>query len=481
MTKLRALAPVVLGALAATGQAPWGLWPVTLITLAIWIALPAATARAAAGLGWLFGIGYFGVSLHWIIWPFLVEPDVTGWMAPFALIFMAGGAGAFWGVARWGAYRLVPQSTVVVAACLLAAEVTRSYLLTGFPWALLGHIWIATPIAQVAAIGGPHVLTGISLALAVALAALARKRWSAALAPALAAVAWGVLTLPAASQGDGPRVRLVQPNAKQIEKWDPEHAQTFYNRMIGYTGQGGRPDLIVWPETAISYLLEYAGPELDQASDAARGAPIVLGINRRVGARYYNALLTVEQGGIVSNVYDKAHIVPFGEFIPGGEILRKIGIDGFAASTGGAFTAGDGPQTLDIAGIGLARPLICYEGIFAEEIATPLRPRLMILITNDAWFGPSAGPLQHLAQARLRAIEQGLPMVRVANTGVSAMIDAKGRITAQIGMNEAGFVDAALPLAAPATFYGRYGDWPFLAAAFFTLLGYVALRRRNTN
>ncbi len=481
MTKLRALAPVVLGALAAIGQAPWGLWPVTLVALAIWIARPAASARAAAEAGWLFGVGYFGVSLHWIVWPFWVEPDVTGWMAPFALIFMAAGAGLFWGVALWGAFRLAPQNAPVIAACLLAAEVTRSYLLTGFPWALLGHIWIGTPIAQVAAFGGPHVLTGGTLALAVALAALARKRWWAAIVPVLAAVAWAVLTLPAAPVADGPRVRLVQPNAKQIEKWDPEHAQTFFNRMIDYTGQGERPDLIVWPETAISYLLEYAGPELDQAADAARGAPVVLGINRRVGMRYYNALLTVEQGGILSNVYDKAHIVPFGEFIPGGEILRKIGIDGFAASTGGAFTAGEGPQTIDIAGIGLARPLICYEGIFAEEIGTPLRPRLMILITNDAWFGPSAGPLQHLAQARLRAIEQGLPMVRVANTGVSAMIDAKGRITAQIGMNEAGYVDAALPLAAPATIYSRHGDWPFLAAAFLTLLGYVALRRRNTN
>lgn len=481
MSRLSALAPVLLGALAATGQAPQGWWPVTLVALAIWIATPVGSAKIAARHGWFFGVGYFAVSLRWIVSPFLVEADVYGWMAPFALLFMAVGAGIFWGLARWAAYRIAPQSAAIIALCLLIAEMTRSYILTGFPWALLGHIWIDTPLAQLAAFGGPHLLTGVTVSLGLSIAKVAQKQWWAALGPAIVGLAWVAFILPAAPLETGPIVRLVQPNAKQIEKWDPEHAQTFFNRMIEFTSQGDVPDLVVWPETAISYLLEYAGPELDMASDAARGAPLVLGINRREGARYYNAFLSVARGGIISDVYDKAHIVPFGEFIPGGEFLRVFGIDGFAASTGGAFTSGKGPRTIDITGIGHARPLICYEGIFAEEIAAQERPRLMILITNDAWFGAAAGPLQHLAQARLRSIEQGLPMVRVANTGVSAMIDGKGRVTAKIEMNKAGFIDAALPLALPATVYSHYGDWPFAAVIALTLFGYVAFKRRNSN
>lgn len=481
MTKLRPLTPLLLGVLAALGQAPQGLWFVTLIALAIWLLWPVVSAKSALFAGWLFGIGYFAISLRWIVSPFLVEPDVYGWMAPFALIFMAVGVGLFWGVARWFSFRVAPQSLLVTTLVLACAEVLRSYLLTGFPWALLGHIWIDTPIAELAAFGGPHLLTVITVGVAVALALLYRRHWSAAIAPVLLAAIWFSLIPADAPPPDGPIVRLVQPNAKQSQKWDPEYAQVFFNRMLEFTGQGEAPDLVVWPETAISYLLEYAGPELDQASEAARGAPIVLGINRREGARYYNALVVVERGGVISSIYDKAHIVPFGEFIPGGELLRKVGIDGFAASTGGGFTAGAGARTVDITGIGLARPLICYEGIFAEEIGTDARPRLIVLVTNDAWFGPAAGPLQHLAQARLRAIEQGLPIVRVANTGISAMIDGKGRITAQIGMNEAGYIDAALPLALPATVYSKHGDWPVLAGLFLSLLGYVAFLRRKSN
>ena len=479
LTKLRAMTPVILGVLAALGQAPQGWWFVTLIALAVWFALPTTTPKAAFRSGWLFGFGYFAVSLHWIVSPFLIEPDVTGWMAPFGILFMALGGGLFWALARWAAYRIAPNELSVAALMLIGAEVTRSYIFTGFPWALLGHIWIDTPLAQLAAFGGPHLLSAITVGLAFSLTFIWRRHYLAAIPPSLAAIAWVTFALPAAPATDGPIVRLVQPNARQIEKWDPEHAQKFLKRLVDFTAQGERPDLVVWPETAISYLLEYAGDALDEASDAARGAPIVLGINRREGSRYYNALVTLERGAIISSIYDKAHIVPFGEFIPGGELLRKIGIDHFAASTGNAFTSGQGPRTIDITGIGHARPLICYEGIFAEEIGTHLRPRLMILITNDAWFGPSAGPKQHLAQARLRAIEQGLPMVRVANTGVSAMIDGKGRITAEIGMDQAAYIDAPLPLALPATLYSNHGDWPILLVLLMTLLGCVAAARRK--
>ena len=472
---------VALGAVAGLGQAPQGWWIVTVLAAAYWLQRDIKTPRAAFLHGWLFGLGYFGMTLRWIVSPFLVDPAATGWMAPFAILLMAVGAGLFWGIARWIAHRLAPQSIAMAGLALIGAEVARSYIFTGFPWALLGHIWIGTPLAQVAAFGGPHLLTAITVGLAACGAWLVKRHYVAAVGPVLAVVGWVGLALGPAPQSEGPIVRMVQPNAKQSEKWDPEKSQIFLDRMIAFTAQGVVPDLVVWPETAVPYLLQYAGPVLAQVSEAARGAPTVLGINRNEGTRYYNSLVVVGQGGSVSSVYDKAHLVPFGEYIPGGDLLRKIGIDGFSPMTGGGFTAGQEGGTIEIEGIGIARPLICYEGIFAEEIGAAERPRLMVLITNDAWFGAAAGPLQHLAQARLRAIEQGIPMVRVANTGVTAMIDARGRVTAQIGMNEAGFIDAPLPDALPATIYSRYGDWPILGLLLAALFAIAARARRYSN
>ena len=471
------LIPFGLGLLAGAGQAPLGLWLFTVVAMAIWLLRPVATRKQAFWHGWLFGAGYFAVALHWIVSPFLVDPVATGWMAPFAVMFMAGGAAVFWGLASYVAHRIAPRRMAMAAILIAVAEVLRSYLFTGFPWGLLGHIWIDTPLAQLAATGGPHLLTLVTVGLSLSLAWLWRRKVLAGAGPVLAAAGWGMFIDAPAPGTVGPVVRLVQPNAAQADKWDPVQSQIFFDRMIGFTQNGAPPDLVVWPETAISDLFEYAGDQLYLTSEAARGAPTIVGINRRDGARYYNAALVLERGAIVSDIYDKAHIVPFGEFIPGGELLAKIGIDNFAASQGGAFSRGVGARLVNITGIGNARILICYEGIFAQEVHTAVRPRLLVLITNDAWFGPAAGPRQHLAQARLRAIEQGLPMVRVANTGISAMIDAKGRITAQIGMGQAGYVDAMLPPALPATVYSKTGDWPALVL-LIVFVGLTAVRRR---
>ena len=453
---------VILGALAGLGQAPWGLWPLTILAMAVWVLRLAPTARMALRQGWLFGVGYFATTLHWIVSPFLVDTAVTGWMAPFALILMAGGAAVFWAVAAYCARRLHATSVMLPVLMIAAAEAARSYVFTGFPWGLTGHIWIDTPLAQLAALVGPIGLSILTAILAASLALVWQRRYWAAFMPVLAAGAWAFLHLAPPPQYDGPVVRMVQPNANQEEKWDPVKSQEFLTRMVGFTAADARPDLVVWPETAISYLLEYADDALVEASDAARGAPMVIGINRRGGQRYYNASVVLNRGAVIADVYDKAHIVPFGEYIPGGELLAMLGFNQFSALNGGAFSAGVGARTVAIDGIGNARILICYEGIFAHEVGTDTRPRLLVLITNDAWFGPAAGPKQHLAQARLRAIEQGLPMVRVANTGISAMIDAQGRITHHIGMARAAYQDAPLPPAMAATYYSRHGDFPAL-------------------
>jgi apolipoprotein N-acyltransferase len=347
---------------------------------------------------------------------------------------------------------------------------------------LLGHVWIGTPLAELAAFGGPHLLTLLTVLLSLGLSMVMARQWAGVAIPVAVALMWPLLNpgpAPTADPG-APVVRLVQPNAPQDEKWDPARRMFYFDRMLGYTGATPAPALTVWPETAIPVLFDDAQPSFDLMSEAAQGAPVVVGINRNNDLVYHNSFVVLGRGGIVQSIYDKQHIVPFGEYIPGGEWLSRIGITGFAPSQGGGFTPGQGSGLVQIAGIGTARALICYEGIFAEEIAQPERPRLMILITNDAWFGKDAGPTQHLAQARLRAIEQGLPMVRVANTGISAMIDAKGRIMAQIPLDTAGYVDAALPPALPPTIYARFGDLPVIVVIFGMLLSLIAFGRRNS-
>jgi apolipoprotein N-acyltransferase len=388
--------------------------------------------------------------------------------------------GAAFGLARWlggGAGR----QALALALTLSLAELGRAHLLTGFPWAGFAQGLIDTPFAALSAHFGAEGLA-VTLLLAVALCIWIAERTTAWAYPVGLAALAAITYLPPAAPlvtTDGPIIRLVQPNAPQTEKWDPDRAPVFFDRMLRATGVGTVPALVVWPETAIPYLLEYAGPALDDIADAARGAPVVVGINRREGARYHNSLLVIGRGGAVQATYDKVHLVPFGEYVPLGDWLVPFGITTFAASQGGGFSPGTASDLIDLPGVGLAQALICYEGIFGDEInAVAQRPRLLLLITNDAWFGPDAGPLQHLAQARLRAIEQGLPMVRVANTGVSAMIDGHGTIVASLGMGQAGALDVALPAALPPTLYSRIGDWPLRLLLGLAVLALLTTRRR---
>jgi apolipoprotein N-acyltransferase len=278
-------------------------------------------------------------------------------------------------------------------------------------------------------------------------------------------------------------VRLVQPNAPQHEKWDPEKAVGFVMRQIDFTAAPSdpRPDLIVWPETAIPYLLEQAEPVLEDIAAAADGVPVVIGAQRRDGYLAFNSLAVIGQGGRIEALYDKHHLVPFGEYIPLGGLATLIGMRSFAAEDGFGYSPGPGPQVIELAPIGTVLPLICYEAIFPQDVAgAPVRPDVLLQITNDAWFGEFAGPFQHLAQARMRAVEQNLPMIRVANTGVSAMIDSGGRILAEIPLGEAGWRDVALPEGGAPTVYSRTGDWGAFAVllALFALL--AAIRGRGT-
>ncbi len=477
-----------LGGIAALGQAPLDLWPATVLALAaLFLLTPVNRSARQAGLHvWAFGLGYFAISLRWIIEPFLVDVARHGWMAPFALVLMAAGAGLFWGVAAGLAHRAAQRNAVLLGLALVTAEVLRSLVLTGFPWALLGHIWVQTGVAQLAAFGGPHLLSLVTVLCAWALALLVGRNRLVGLVILGLVVALSFVVRPGPvlrAAPDQPIVRLVQPNAPQHQKWDPAYRDVFLNRLIRLTEEGDVPDLVVWPETAIPFLLNQIEDDLGLLSDAARGAPLVFGIQRRdAESRAFNSLVVMGAGGQVQSIYDKRHLVPFGEYMPGARLLGQMGATGLARNLGVGFTPGTEPGPIALPGIGMAIPLICYEGIFAEEISDGgARARLLLLITNDAWFGQAAGPRQHLAQARLRAIEQGLPMVRVANTGISAMIDGKGRIIASLPLGIDGAIDVALPAALPETPYARFGDWPFFVLLVLLLGGACFIRPRNSD
>ncbi|SEW37781.1 apolipoprotein N-acyltransferase [Cognatiyoonia koreensis] len=483
---VRAIGLIGLGAVAGLGQAPidWPLATVLALAILFWLLRTIPEDLRVWRAMWLFGLGYFAFTLRWIVEPFLVDVQTHGWMAPFALLAMAAGGGAFWSLAGGLAQHFAPRRPLVLGLSIAAAEVTRSLILSGFPWALLGHIWIDTSLAQIAAVGGPHLLTLITVLAAISLAHLTARHWDALIVPAMLVglAFWLDPGPPPAPTALQKTVRLVQPNIPQNEKWDIARRDYHFERLLGYTSAGNvRPHLIVWPESSVTDLLEWAQPMLDQMSEAAEGVPLLAGVQRRSKDRiYHNSLFVLGRGGLIEGLYDKKHLVPFGEFIPGGELVGTLGLPGFASSQGFGFTAGTLGETINVPGVGIIRPLICYEGIFAEEITTDIRPKLMVLITNDAWFGAGPGPYQHLAQARLRAIEQGLPMVRVANTGVSAVIDARGRITARMELGEEGYLDAALPAAAISTPYVRFGDTPAIVA-IFGLLALLFLRGRRVS
>lgn len=455
-----------LGALAALGQAPWGYWWATLAGMAglVWLLGRVASARGAFLVGLAAGTGHFGIALSWIVEPFLIDAAQYGWMAPFALVFLAFGLGLFWGAAAVVA-RSFPNRALGFVAAFGALEWLRGVILTGFPWAMLGHVWIGTPVDQIAALVGPSGLSLLCLGLAV-LPVLLRVR-GLVLAGLILAVAFGFgfwrLAQPLPPDREG-RVRLVQPNAEQSLKWDDALAETFLNRLLSMTNEGTPADLTIWPETAVPYMLEYAPEVAGMIGTASKGKLVAAGIQREEEGRYYNSLRFLQGEGAELARYDKAHLVPFGEYFPFGDLAYDwFGITAFAAKSGETYSAGSGPAVIDLGPAGKVLPLICYEVIFPREVnAAPERADWMLQITNDAWFGIQTGPFQHFAQARLRAIEQGLPLLRVANTGVTAVIDARGRVLAELPFGTMARLDTKVPGALPPTPYSRWGDGPVL-------------------
>ncbi|AUQ61439.1 apolipoprotein N-acyltransferase [Phaeobacter inhibens] len=477
---------VAAGGLLAFALAPFHvLWLVPLCLGVVgYQLLQVSSIRRGALFGWLLGTAYFSVGMIWIYEPFQVDADRYAWMAPFAVVGLAGGLALFWALAFGVAVRFGQGATrlPLFIALLSLGEFARAYVLTGLPWAAFGQFWIDTPAAQLLPWIGPHGLGFLTLSATVPLG-LIRHRPVAALLPLIAVGAVVVLLpKPPVAALTEHTLRLVQPNAPQDQKWHPDLRWSFVERQLEYSrapaADGSAVDLILWPETAIPLMLNYAEDVLDEVASAAGDTPVMLGIQRRTDGQYHNSAIVLQGSNVPAQIYDKAHLVPFGEYIPAGNLMARFGVHGFASQAGAGYAAGPGPRLLDLP-VGKALPLICYEAVFPQDVnAAPGRADLLIQITNDAWFGTYSGPYQHLVQARMRAIEQGLPMARVANTGISAMIDPYGRILDALPLGVAGYLDVALPAPLPRTLYARTGDLPVFL--FCIVLGGLALRRSTT-
>jgi apolipoprotein N-acyltransferase len=470
--------------------------------------------RSAFFRGWLAGLGYFASGVWWVVEAFLVDAAAHGWMAPFALILLAGGLALFWGLAavlyRW----LAPPGmsrVLVFAGCFALLEWVRGHIFTGFPWNLPGETWAAgSAPSQAAAVLGAYGLTWLTLALGAGPAVLFdpvdRKRRALAGALGVGALAslyaFGLGRLSHAFQPgpDAPQIRIVQAMIDQKEKWRPENLRLIFQTYVGLSQRPAvkPPQIVVWPEGALPAVIDDLlapsspyGPALVAAF--TEGQTLLMGANRvEVAAggdvRYYNSLVAMrrEGGGLrITGVYDKHRLVPFGEFLPFGEVATRIGVRSLVHMPED-FTAGRPPAPVAPWGVPAVQPLICYEALFPgfTRQATKrsgIRPAWILNISNDAWFGQTSGPLQHLNLASYRAIEEGLPIVRSTPTGVSAVIDAYGRSQpeARLGLGRLGVIDAPLPPALKPTVYGKVGDLPFILLLLASALPAVAYRVRR--
>lgn len=516
----RAAMGILLGAISVLAFAPFHLWPILFVSLGglVWLldgsyrSGETRTARilAAALTGFWFGFGFFLTGLYWIAEAFLVEPWRHGWLIPFVMtVFPAGMALFFAGGCAFAMvlWREGPARIFALGLGLGLSELARGYVLTGLPWNLIGYGLLADPsLMQLAAVFGVYAVTVFAVLVFASPAAIwsgggTPSRGSAALATLLLALVaasyiWGAMRLADAT--DTPtnfRVRLVQANIDQAEKWRPENATRIFETYLEMTERPGLEDIdvVVWPETALPFALDKSPDALAAIGDMLPdGTALLVGSARWTERRNdkgillarhaYNSLMAVDDEGQVVAVYDKIHLVPFGEYLPYQDFLESLGVMQMTGVRGG-FSVGTGPRLMAVPGAPPALPLICYEIIFPNEVraeASPPggaeRPGWMLNVTNDAWFGSSAGPYQHFYQARVRAVELGLPLVRVANTGVSAVVDPHGRVLAKIDLDTRAIRDVDVPTLGLITPYAVWGLWAEFLALGIALLGWLVCR-----
>lgn len=491
----------LLGALAASGFAPLFLLPLYVAGFAgLYLLLEEPAPRRRWAIAFFFAWGHFVAGHYWIGISFFVDAGRFGWLVPLPVLGLPAGLALMpmLGVALATA---VPATGVarlmLIAAGWSFADYLRSVLLTGFPWNLPGYVWaFSAPSMQPLALIGSHATSLLTLALAMSPGLFltgdgppaGRRRFAlAGIGLVATAAAFGLWRTSGAPRADVPNLglRLVQASVPQSLKWvESERARHLRKHFELSTGPGvERVNVWVWPESAIAYFVEQE-PDLLAALRGLAGADRLLlsGTVRRTSApeplAIFNSLVAIDGQGISAR-YDKQHLVPFGEYLPLRGLLGLVGLDKLAHGAVD-FSAGGGDGLIRVPGLPPARALICYEAIFPDEIRRdPLAPIGWLLnITNDGWFGVSSGPFQHLAAARARAVEQGLPLVRAANNGVSAIIDPLGRIVASLGLNQVGVVDGPLPRPLDGgTLYRRIGDTAYFALLAIFVIGAILSAR----
>lgn len=516
MLRRPSLIALAAGLVSATGFAPLNLWPLLMIGLAVllWLTFEAPSLKSALLRGWLFGLGHFTVGNNWLQHAFDYQhnmPPQLGYVAvllvaSYLAIFPAMAAGLTWRFRELmpSIDRERPDAAFVCAAAAawMGSEWLRATLFTGYPWDPLGLGWLSVwPMAQSASLIGTYALSGVMMLAAGALYLLVLRDYRFVGSVAALLVALGAVGVNHAAEiprsKDMPRlhVRIVQPNIGLEGLADPNYSENVLARMIALSkGASMEPRLLVWPEGMVNDLVEdgypdprfyRVDPRIIRARIGATLGPLdtaLIGGNaltfdasgKLSGAT--NSIWAVDPAGMLGKRYDKAHLVPFGEYLPMRGLLEPLGLSRFA--TGDIdFIRGPGPQTLEIPGFGKAGMLICYEVIFSGEVVDPLeRPDFIFNPSNDAWFG-SWGPAQHLAQARMRAIEEGLPILRATPTGISAVIDARGRVIVSIPRLTEGAADALLPPPRAPTLFSRVGNAAAAVTALLLLLIAIAIRR----
>ncbi|MBT3534743.1 MAG: apolipoprotein N-acyltransferase [Rhodospirillaceae bacterium] len=487
------------GILAAAALPPVYAIPVLLVAFPclIWLIDSSPSWRRAFWDGWWFGFGHFVAGLYWIGHSLLVDAAQFAWLLPFAVLCIPAVLAVYTGIVAVVA-RCISQGALRViafAALWVLVEWARGQLFTGFPWNAIGTVWaVSEPTMQFAAVGGIYALSLLTVFIAASPATLGRVagrgKWALPVC-ALAATAclwtYGAVRLSADAPGSVPGVvlRIVQPNIPQRIKWQPDLRDRHLATYLKLSAQPSatRPTHIIWPETAVPFIVSSDIPRRRaMASIIPPDGLLLTGAVRRTppGVRpfqVWNSFHGIDPAANIVATYDKFHLVPFGEYVPFRGLLD------FAKLTAGRtdFTAGPGPRTLALPGLPPVSPLICYEVIFPDNVtAKDARPRWLLNVTNDGWFGTSSGPFQHFAMARFRAVEQGLPLVRAANTGISAVTDAYGRVLAQIGLNEQGVLTVGLPRPQERpTLFSLYGSKPALIFAVSLVVLTFFERRRQ--
>ena len=498
------------GLVAACGFEPLGLWPLSLAATALllWLIREAPSLRRALARGWWFGIGHFVLGLNWIATAFTYQaemPASLGYVAVvllslFLAIYPAAAAGLAW---RWGRkddLRLI----LLFAAAWIVTEWLRAALFTGFGWNPLGVALLPTTVADAARLVGTYGLSGLAAILAGALLLLALRRWGGAtelVGLAVAVGSAGFLLGDHNRRPAGPAIRIVQPNIGQQDKWREGFEEENLIRLEGYsTGGRDEPRLLLWPEAAVTRPLENGLRDPGHAAEVADLRRAVAGMlgerdllltggitwrsaDGRNVTSATNSVFAIDRSGRILARYDKAHLVPYGEYLPMRPILSAIGLSRLAPGDID-FDSGPGPRTIHLPLAGKVGFQLCYEIIFSGEVVDRKnRPNFLFNPSNDAWFG-AWGPPQHLAQARLRALEEGLPVLRATPTGISAVVDADGRLLVGLPWRRAGVIDSHLPPAKPPTPFARFGNvHPLLFAlalvAIALLAGRIAGRRKG--